>query len=44
VNKTHVEWDYKFGDKLLVKKDDILHKSESLNGSDPLTVTSAQLI
>ena len=29
-NNTHVEWDYKIGDKVPVKKDDILHTLESL--------------
>jgi hypothetical protein len=28
-NKTRVEWDYAVGDKVLVRKEGILHKSES---------------
>ena len=28
-NKTHFDWDYKVGEKVLVRKDGILHKTES---------------
>ena len=38
-NKTHVEWDYKIGDKVLVRKDGILRKSESKYDKDPWTVS-----
>ena len=38
-NKTRVEWDYKIGDKVLVRKDGILHKSESKYDKDPWTVS-----
>jgi hypothetical protein len=36
-NNTWVKWDYKIGNKVMVKKDGILCKSESLNDSDPWT-------
>ena len=39
-NKTHVDWDHKVGDKVLVHKDDILRKTESRYDSDPWTITS----
>ena len=38
--KTHVNWDYKVGNKALVHKDCILHKTESKYDGDPLTITS----
>ncbi len=28
-NRSHRDWDYKVGDKVLLRKDSILHKSES---------------
>ena len=37
---TEVEWDYKIGDKVLLKNDGILHKSESFYESDPWTITT----
>jgi hypothetical protein len=40
-NSGHVDWDYQPGDKVLVIKDGILHKSESRYDSEPLTITSA---
>eukprot|EP00804_Cyclotella_cryptica_P013684 CCRYP_016126-RA/>CCRYP_016126-RA protein AED:0.50 eAED:0.42 QI:0/0/0/1/0/0/2/0/98 len=36
-NKSWVNWDYKIGDKVLLCKEDILHKSESTCHWDPLT-------
>ena len=34
------DWDYKVSDKVLLRKDGILHKSESWYESDPSTITS----
>ena len=42
-NKTHVDWDYKVGDKVLVRKDGILHKTESKYDGDPWTITSVHM-
>ena len=39
-NSGHVDWDYQPGDKVLVIKDSILHKSESQYESEPWTITS----
>ena len=39
-NSTHVDWDYKVCEKVLVHKDGILHKTESRDDSDPWTITS----
>ena len=39
-NKTRVDWDYKVGDKVLVRKDGILRKTESKYDGDPWTITS----
>ena len=39
-NKTRVDYDYKIGDKVLIRKDGILRKSESRYDSDPWTITS----
>ncbi len=39
-NKTHVDWEYKVGDKVLVKKDGILCKAESKYDNDPWTIMS----
>ena len=39
-NKTHVDCDYKVGNKVLVHKDGILHKTESKYDGDPWTITS----
>ena len=38
-NKTHVDWDYTVGDKVLLRKDGILHKTESKYESDPWNIT-----
>ena len=38
-NKTRVDWDYKVGNKVLVCKDGILHKTESKYDGDPWTIT-----
>ena len=42
-NKTCVDWDYKVGNKVLVHKDGILHKTESRYDSDPWTITSVHM-
>jgi hypothetical protein len=39
-NCSQRDWDYKVGDKVLLRKDAILHKSESWYESDPYTITS----
>ena len=39
-NKTQIDWDYQPGDKVLLRKDGILRKSESRYESDPWTITS----
>ena len=36
------DWDYKDGDKVLLRKDGILRKSESWYDCDPWTITSVQ--
>ncbi len=39
-NKQHVDYDYKVGDRVLIRKDDILHKTESWYNSEQWTITS----
>ncbi len=39
-NKTRVDWDYKVGKKVLVRKDGVLRKTESKYDGDPWTTTS----
>ena len=39
-NRSHCDWDYKVGDKVLLRKDGILHKSESRYECDPWTITT----
>ena len=39
-NHSCCDWDYQVGDKVLLRKDDILHKSESQYDCDPWTITS----
>ena len=39
-NRIRKDWDYKVGDKVLLWKDGILHKSESCYERDPWTITS----
>jgi hypothetical protein len=36
--KTRIDYDYKIGDKVLIRKEGILHKSESRYDSDPCTI------
>ena len=39
-NRSRCDWDYKVGDKVLLRKDGILRKSESRYESDPWTITT----
>eukprot|EP00804_Cyclotella_cryptica_P013207 CCRYP_006989-RA/>CCRYP_006989-RA protein AED:0.46 eAED:0.46 QI:0/-1/0/1/-1/0/1/0/81 len=39
-NASHIDWDYQPGDKVLLRKDGILRKTESRYESDPWTITS----
>ncbi len=39
-DQTRVDFDYKVGDKVLVRKDGILRKTESRYQSDPWTITT----
>ena len=39
-NNTRIDWDYQPGNKVLLRKDGILRKSESRYESDPWTITS----
>ena len=39
-NRSRRDWDYKVGDKVLLRKDGILRKSESWYENDPWTITS----
>ena len=39
-NKLRIDYDYKVGDKVLIRKEGILRKSESRYDSDPWTITS----
>jgi hypothetical protein len=40
INSMHVDYDYKVGDKVLVKQDGILRKAESLYSKKPWTITT----
>jgi hypothetical protein len=35
-----VDYDYKVGDKILIQKDGILHKAESIRKKEPWTITT----
>ena len=39
-NRSRHDWDYKVGDKVLLRKDGILRKSESWYECDPWTITT----
>ncbi len=39
-NNTRVDWDFQPGDKVLLQKDSILHKTESQFESDPCRITT----
>jgi hypothetical protein len=41
-NSFWVKWDYKIGDKILVRKEGILHKAESHIDSDPWNITTVR--
>jgi hypothetical protein len=42
-NKTRVDFDYKVGDKILIHKDSILHKAESIWKKEPWTITTVHM-
>ena len=42
-NKQRVDYDYKVGEKVLVRKDGILRKTESHYDSEPWTITSVHM-
>ncbi len=42
-NNTRIDWDYQPGNKVLLRKDGILRKSESRYESDPWTITSVHM-
>eukprot|EP00804_Cyclotella_cryptica_P015955 CCRYP_019192-RB/>CCRYP_019192-RB protein AED:0.37 eAED:0.37 QI:87/-1/1/1/-1/0/1/37/136 len=42
-NASHIDWDYQPGDKVLLRKDSILRKTESRYESDPWTITSVHI-
>ena len=42
-NKARVDWDYQPGNKALLHKDGILHKTESRSENDPWTITSVHM-
>ncbi len=37
-NNKHVDYDYKLGDKILIRKDSILRKAESIWKKEPVTI------
>jgi len=39
-NNTRVDYDYKVGDKVLIRKDGILRKAESIWKKEPWTITT----
>ena len=39
-NSVRDDWDYQLSEKVLLRKDGILHKTESQYESDPSTITS----
>jgi len=40
INSKRVDYDYKVGDKVLIRKDGILHKAESIWRKEPWTITT----
>eukprot|EP00804_Cyclotella_cryptica_P029494 CCRYP_011294-RA/>CCRYP_011294-RA protein AED:0.47 eAED:0.47 QI:0/-1/0/1/-1/0/1/0/96 len=42
-NASRMDWDYQPGDKVLLRKDGILRKTESQYESDPWTITSVHM-
>jgi hypothetical protein len=43
VNNKRVDYDYKVGDKVLIRKDGILYKAESIWKKEPLTITTVHM-
>ena len=39
-NKSRVDWDYKVGEKVLIRKDGILRKGETKYHKEPWTITT----
>jgi hypothetical protein len=39
-NRKRVDYDYKVGDKILIRKDGIIHKAESIWKKEPWTITT----
>ena len=39
-NKSRIEWDYKVGDRVLIRKDGVLRKGETKYQPDPWTITT----
>jgi hypothetical protein len=39
-NKKRIDYDYKVGDKVLIRKDSILRKAESISKKEPWTITT----
>ncbi len=42
-NNKRVDYDYKVGDKILIRKDGILHKAESIWKKEPWTITTVHM-
>jgi hypothetical protein len=42
-NNKHVDYDYKVGDKRLIRKDGILRKAESIWKKEPWTITTVHM-
>ncbi len=42
-NKTRVDFDYKVGEKVLIRKDGILRKAESIWKKEPWTITTVHM-
>ncbi len=42
-NDKRVDYDYKVGDKILIRKDDILRKAESIWKKEPWTITTVHM-
>jgi hypothetical protein len=42
VDESRIDYDYKVGQKILVRKEGILHKAESRCQKDPWTITTVQ--
>jgi hypothetical protein len=42
-NKSRVDWDYKVGGKVLIRKDGVLRKGEAKYQSEPWTITEVHI-